>query len=105
MMSSLFGALGMLATSFLLILLGRLSQRLGRVTRAKASYIWFYVASALVFVGAALRAAVAFNLQNPEDLTQSVFWILLYNGMPALGLTLGLIVAWRYWSWLLAERS
>jgi hypothetical protein len=38
-------------------------------------------------------------------LSNETGWVLLYNGLPALAVTLGLFVAWRYWSWLLAERN
>ncbi|MFW5708931.1 MAG: hypothetical protein ACOCX5_01800 [Chloroflexota bacterium] len=106
MVFTALSALGMLGISSLLIVMGRLSQRLGRVTRARAFYIGFYVGAALVLAGAGVRFLLVLDPSiDTVDLTDTVLWVLLYNGAPALGLTIGVIVAWRYWSWLLAERS
>jgi drug/metabolite transporter superfamily protein YnfA len=91
----------MLSISVMLLVFGVLSRRLGRVTRAHAYYIGFFVASALVFVGAIVRIV----FPSHHDLTPGVLWILLYNGAPALGLTIAVVIAWHYWSWLLAERG
>lgn len=99
-------ALGMSGVGVLLLVLALLSRRLGGVTRASAYYIGLYIAALLFFVSAGVRLWHWFNPPStPIDLTSDVIWILLYHGAPALGLTLGVVVAWRYWSWLLAERG
>lgn len=98
--------LGFTGISIALIVLGRLSQRLGRVTRADAYYIGFYVAAVLVACGAGVRMLNFSGRVVPiEQLHHNIEWVLLYTGAPAVGITLGVIVAWRYWSWLLAERG
>jgi hypothetical protein len=100
------GALGMISIAVALVVLGRLSYRLGRVTGAGPSYRGFYVAAALVGIGAAARMSnLVGDTAASLNLHQNVFWVFLYHGAPAAGLTLGVFVAWRYWSWLLAERG
>ncbi|NOK86214.1 MAG: hypothetical protein GFH27_549411n44 [Chloroflexi bacterium AL-W] len=93
---------GLAGISVLLVVMGLLSHRLGRVTRAKRYYVGFFLGALLVAISAVVRL-----WQPPEavDLTESVLWLLLYHGAPAIGLTLGVVTAWRYWSWLLAERN
>lgn len=100
------GLLGPLSVAMLLALLGRLSKKLGEVTQAAPTYRLFYVASSLVLVS--LFAQLWNIVQGVElDLTldANLTWVILYHGLPALGMTLGVVAAWRYWSWLLAERA
>ncbi|GAB5491550.1 MAG: hypothetical protein Phog2KO_17650 [Phototrophicaceae bacterium] len=100
------GLLGFIAIGVALIILGRLSQRLGKVTHARPYFIGNYVAAVLVWAGAVFRfyfiTIAPPNLPAPDD---KLVYILLSDGLPALGITLGLIVTWYYWSWLLAERD
>lgn len=101
--TTLLAGLGMGAVALMLVLMGLLSRRLGRVTHAVPHYRLFFIASGLVTVGALARFG-AFITQTSHLQTQ-VEWVLVYNGLPALGLTLAVISAWYYWSWLLAERD
>lgn len=82
----------------MLFVLGMLSYRLGRVTKATNYYRGFFISAALVMVGIVARLIC-------QTETDDAAWVLLFNGAPALGVTIGLIVAWHYWSWLLAERG
>jgi hypothetical protein len=101
-----FGAFGMASIGAMLILLGRLSERLGRVTHARSYHIGFFAAAFLIGVGVAARLAhLIMGVALRDELQHNIFWILIYNGAPAVGVTLGLVFAWRYWSWLLAERD
>ena len=104
--SGAFGVLGMVSIVTTLILLGRLSKRMARATKTPAYYIGFYVAAVFVFVGVSVRLInLTESVAPTADLHHNIVWVLLYNGAPALGVTLGVVFAWRYWSWLLAERS
>ncbi len=96
----LLGMLGPLAILLVMIVMALLSQRLGSVTRAPAYYLGFYVAAALLGVSILARILD----KNP---LAAGGWLplLVYVGLPAAGTTIGVIVAWRYWSWLFAERS
>ncbi len=103
----IFSLAGLLSICLALIVMGILSRRLGKVTQARPYHRGFYIAAALVFAGVIFRMIHLINgVAEVADLTQNTtIWILMTNGIPAIGLTLGLVVAWRYWSWLLAERD
>ncbi|HLU12286.1 MAG TPA: hypothetical protein VK003_21590 [Oceanobacillus sp.] len=102
----MLGLCGPASIGIALVILGLLSKRLGSATRAPNYYIGFYVAAGLVFLSVAVQAAnLLFDLASGDELIESWVWVFLYNGLPALGVTVGVIFAWRYWSWLLAERS
>ncbi|MCL4252371.1 MAG: hypothetical protein KJ043_01160 [Anaerolineae bacterium] len=101
--ASILAGMGMMAIALLLVVLGLLSRRLGRVTRSRRYYGVFFIAAMLLLMGASGRVWVFIY---PDDtIYDSILWIVIYTGAPALGLTLGVIVAWHYWSWLLAERD
>lgn len=100
------GLLGFVAIGVALIVLGRLSQRLGDVTHARPYYIGNYVATSLVWAGALSRFYFITRGQSILDASDgNLVYILLIDGLPALGITVGLMVTWYYWSWLLAERD
>ena len=89
-----------------LIIMGLLSRRLGRATRAAPYYIGFFVAGGLVGFSALARLVnLLLHIADATMLQQDTLWVLVYHGLPALGVTLGVVFAWRYWSWLLAERD
>lgn len=101
-----FALVGFFAVGITLILLARLSRRLGHVTQVRSYHRGFYVAAALVWVGFIARLVnLLTGVAGNTNLNQNILWIMLYNGIPAVGLTLGVVVAWYYWSWLLAERD
>lgn len=87
-----------------LVVLARLSQRLGAVTHARPYYRWYYGAAVLVGVGQVVHIL---TLQPPLAASPNltILGMIMHDGFQALGLTIGLIVTWYYWSWLLAERD
>lgn len=90
----------------MLVVLGRLSQRLNSVTHVRPYYIGIYIGAGLVSSAMLVRAYVlvrAPQLIMTED--GQLIYTLLHDGLIALGVTLGLIAVWYYWSWLLAERD
>lgn len=89
----------------MLVVLALISRRMGRVTRAAPHYMGFIAAAALVAAGLAARALDAARGAEPAAVHGDSGALLLYTALPALGLTLALVAAWRYWSWLLAERG
>lgn len=102
----LFGLLGLVSLNAALVLLGLLSKRMALATRTPAYYNGFYVATFFVSIGIVVRLINLTSVLAPKsDMQHNIVWVLLYNGAPALGVTLGVVFAWRYWSWLLAERS
>jgi hypothetical protein len=104
--AGLLGLLGMSSISFALVVMGLLSKRLGSVTRAPRYYIGFYVASLMIALSVLARLLnVGRGMDAVTGLNRDLVWVLFYNGLPALAISLALFVAWRYWSWLLAERN
>ncbi len=99
--TALLGSLGPVSIMILLVVIGLLSKRLGEQTHAKPYYLGFYVAALLMLISAATRILSAI-LNVPDD---DIRWIVVEDGLPALALTMGVLIAWRYWSWLLAERD
>lgn len=104
--TAILSLVGNFAVGIVMIILARLSQRLGHVTHARSHFVWFYGAAVLVWLGGLaqiflLRQGMSGGLQLQQD----ILWVLLIKGLPALGVTIGLVVAWHYWSWLLAERD
>jgi hypothetical protein len=104
---SLLSALGLLlwvAVIVTLVVLAQLSQRLGSVTHARPYYRWYYGAACLVAIAVVIRVV---NDQPPlaASTNLNILGIILHDGFQATGLTIGLIVTWYYWSWLLAERD
>jgi len=97
---AILNIIGVMGIMVLLGVLGFLSRRMGKATQAAPHYIGFFLAMTLVGVGLVAR------IINPDaDLTQNGLAVMVYNGLPAIGLTIGAIIAWHYWSWLLAERQ
>jgi len=97
-----FGWLTYTAFAVSLVCLALLSRRLGRVTHSAPYYIGLLVAAAIVTISPI--AYIITNILN-TNVEGSIAWALIYNGLPAFGLTLGIFFAWRYWSWLFAERD
>lgn len=105
----IFDALGLLeplALAGLLFILGALSRRMGEASHAPPRYAGFFVGAGLMGLSALARALnFIFALVTPERMGDDLLWVLLIHGLPAAAVTLGLAGAWRYWSWLLAERT
>lgn len=101
---SALSLLGPMSLGIAMLLLGALSRRLGRVTRARPYYIGFVVSAVLLFAATVIRI-IALRLSMDTTLADNALWALVYNGTLTTGLTFGLILTWRYWSWLLAERD
>lgn len=104
--SHILGLVGQFAIGLALVVLAHLSQRLGHITHARPYFICHYIAAGLIWAGLLVR--LYFIMQGTESLrasSSSVLYILVTDGLPAIGVTLGLVVTWFYWSWLLAERD
>ncbi|NJL56593.1 hypothetical protein HC928_16570 [bacterium] len=103
---NVFGLIGMTGICIALVVLAALSRRLGHATGAPPYFLGLYAATGLVALGVVARLIhIDAELATLQNLHENSLWVLLYNGAPAIGVTLALIIAWRYWSWLLAERD
>jgi hypothetical protein len=104
---TLLSALGLMlwvGVAVTLVVLARLSERLGAVTHARPYYRWYYVAAALVVLALVVQV-VRHHPPLAASPNLTILGIILHDGFQATGLTIGLIVTWYYWSWLLAERD
>lgn len=109
MIGTFIGSIGPLSIGIAMLVLARLSQRLGRVTNARPYFVLYYLAIALVWIGVAGRIGWFWQTMpgpaNDNASAGSLLYTIVTVGLPALGITLGLGVTWYYWSWLLAERD
>ncbi len=104
--TGLFGLIGPISIGLALLVMGLLSKRLGSVTRAPRHYLGFYLAVLMIGISVFARLLnVGRGVAVVADLNQDLGWVVIYNGLPAIAVTIGLYVGWRYWSWLLAERN
>ena len=111
-MAGFFTVLSPLGTISLIVLffiLARLSEKLGAVTKMAPHYRWFWVGQG--FLGVALivqflRIGVLLTKQASYFwLDTPAFYLFTYHLPMAIGITVSLVVTWRYWSWLLTERD
>jgi hypothetical protein len=98
--------LGPLSVAVALVVLAAVSRRFGRATRAGRTYLGFLIGALLVSVGVLAHLIVLIpNGMIPLAFEKDPTWVMLDVGLPAIGLTIALVAAWHYWSWLLAERG
>lgn len=91
-----------IALSLSMILLALLSRRLGQVTVAPPNYIGVLIGAALV--GGSGMVRIGYIL-NGAPFALDWWAIALFDGIPSIGVTVAVVYAWRYWSWLFAERG
>jgi hypothetical protein len=101
--AALLGLLGPISSMVALIVVGLLSRQLGEQTNAKRFYLGFFAAAILILISIAAQFLdLIFHIPHNDSL---VLWIFVDDGLPAIAVTVGVVFAWRYWSWLLAERD
>lgn len=102
----LLGLAGPTAIALMMIILGLLSKRLGSVTRIPRYYLGFYIAAGLMGLSILARTLeIGRGYEVAAQASGDAFHVLMFGVVPGISLTLALIIAWRYWSWLLAERG
>jgi hypothetical protein len=104
---SFLGTLGALSVIFLFYIFARLSERLGSVERMAPLYRYYYVAIFFLAIGYFTQLLMGHVDSSPENFPAwfSSPWLpLLGHHVPlTVGVTIGLVVTWRYWSWLVTE--
>lgn len=108
-LSSLLGVLGTLSILVILYILAKLSERFGSVVRMRPRYRYYYVALSFLAVGWLVQLLVLAASLTPTEIQNWLNspWVLLigYYLPVAIGVTIGLVITWSYWSWLVAERN
>lgn len=109
MLNNVFTLLSTAAPLALIILLwvmAQISRRFGEVTHRPPLYRGFYVAMFLMLFPLAVRLlAIGLAEEERNNLGGNSLEAVLHDLPLALGITLGVIVAWRYWGWLIYARE
>jgi len=100
--------MGEAAIIYAVIILARLSQKLGAVTKMPPYYLGFYTSIALLCLSLASRlvrisTATAGPGQMVPLLGTDQFYLVTHHLPLALGMVLALAIAAKYWGWLLKE--
>lgn len=104
--AELLGIFGLFALGSVLWRFGRISQRMAQTLHTRPYYLGLYVSALLLWTSVIFRFIfLTGHLSTWGQSVQNILYILLVDGLPSLGITLALLVAWYYWSWLLAERE
>lgn len=83
------------ALAIFVAVLGRFSHRMHYILQGRLYHYGYYVAAVLLVMAAAFRVAALFS---PVLSTA-------YSAALCAGIITGAVMAWRSWSWLLAERE
>ena len=106
---TLLSPMGTISVMFVFFILARLSKKLGAVTRLPPFYRWFWVGTGflgLALISQLLRITAVLTEQTSYPLLNDpTFYLVTYHLPFAIGVSIGLAVTWRYWSWLLTERN
>ena len=99
------GTDGLIILFFILV---TLSEQLGSDQRLPESFRYYYIALFFLIIGYLTHVVIARVSLTPEEfpswLNSSWFQLLAYHLPLSIGVTIGLIVTWGYWSWLITER-
>lgn len=95
-----------LALILALWVLAQISRRFGEVTHRPPLYRGFYVAMGLLVCPLVVRLlAIGLSAEEAAELGGNSLIALAHNLPLVLGITLAVIIAWRYWGWLVYARE
>ncbi|MGD8397281.1 MAG: hypothetical protein PVG11_00345 [Anaerolineae bacterium] len=105
---AILGSVGLISLIFSLVILGQFGRKLGAVTKLPRYYRFYSLAVfllTLAMIGRFVRASVFWA---PSDtiapiLNEPLLYFFAYHLPLAVGLTIGIAITWKYWSWLLKE--
>jgi len=105
----LMGTLGTLSLVVLFYILAKLSERFGSVIRMRPLYRYYYVGLILMMIGYVTHLGAAQAISTPEVVPawlRAGWFLFIAHHLPlAIGVTIGLMITWRYWSWLVTEQD
>ena len=105
----LLGSLATLAIVLLVYILAKLSARFGTVIKMQPIYRYYYLAAGLMTISFLIQILVSVPHLIPGVnlawLASSWLLLLVYHLPLVIGVTISLIITWRYWSWLVTERD
>jgi hypothetical protein len=99
--------MGLISAIYITLIMSRLSQKLGAVTKMRGYYRGFYVSAIFLLVSVIaylLRTSVLLASEEaPTLLNSDLFYLLTYYLPLAIGTSISLAITLRYWDWLLKE--
>jgi hypothetical protein len=106
---AILASMALVSLLYALMILSRFGRKLGAVTKMRPFYRGYYLAVCLVGVALVVRLIRVTVFWAPVDaipsvLNSPILYLLLYHLPLAIGLSLGLVITWHYWSWLLKEQ-
>jgi chromate transport protein ChrA len=102
----LLGVAAPVALMIMLWVMAQISRRFGEVTHRPPIYRGFYVSIGLLVFPLVVRVlAVGLTEENRADLGGNSIGALVHDLPLIAAITLALIVAWRYWGWLIYARE
>lgn len=105
-LTTLLSVIAPLALMILLWVVAQISRRFGEVTHRPPIYRGFYVAMGLLLGPLVMRVvAVGLTEEDRAELGGNTIGTLLHDLPLAAAITLSVIVAWRYWGWLIYARE
>lgn len=97
----LLSTLAPIAIMLMLVVFAELSRRLAVVVRAKPFHRWFYVAAVCVAISMIYRLLNIGRSADYFDINDHPEVAAWYIVPMAIGLFAGIVMAWRYWGWLI----
>jgi hypothetical protein len=105
--AAVLGSAGLMSAIYITLIMARLSQKLGAVTKMRGYYRGFYVSVIFLVVSLItyfLKTSVLLaSEQVPSLLNNDLFYLLTYYLPLAIGTSISLAIALRYWDWLFKE--
>jgi hypothetical protein len=99
--------MGLISAIYITLIISKLSQKLGAVTKMRGYYRGFYVSAIFLLVSLIahlLKTSVLLaSEQAPALLNSDLFYLLTYYLPLAIGTSINLAITLRYWDWLLKE--
>jgi hypothetical protein len=104
--STLLSAAAPASLIMMLWVMAQISRRFGEVTHRPPLYRGFYISLGLMIVPLLIRLlAMGMTDHDRADLGGNSLGALFYGLPLALGITLAVVIAWRYWGWLIYARE
>lgn len=106
---SFLSTLGPLSLLIIFYVLAKLSERFGSVVKMRPQYRYYYLALVFLTIGCIGHLLVLTADLTPANIHRWLVspWFLMFAYyLPlTIGVTIGLIITWRYWSWLVIEHN
>jgi len=105
--AAVLGSMGLISAIYITLIISKLSQKLGAVTKMRGYYRGFYVSAIFLLVSLIahlLKTSVLLASERaPALLNSALFYLLTYYLPLAIGTSINLAITLRYWDWLLKE--